>query len=83
MGSFNELFSESIYINKLLGNEEISIMRWRASQPLGLGIPNSLQFCRKYKVGFCGDWFEGVGFGRIEGAILSALNLASIFENIN
>ena len=50
-------------------------MKWRASQPTGISVPLSLQFSRKYRIGFCGDWFEGDGFGRIEGSILSALIL--------
>jgi len=50
-------------------------MKWRASQPSGIAVPLSLQFIRKYRIGFCGDWFEGDGFGRIEGSILSALIL--------
>ena len=50
-------------------------MKWRASQPSGFAIPLSLQLSRKYRIGFCGDWFEGDGFGRIEGSILSALIL--------
>ena len=52
-------------------------MRWRAAQPSGTGVPLSLQLFRDYKIGFCGDWFDQVGFGRIEGAILSALKLAN------
>ena len=47
----------------------------RASQPCGCAVPLSLQFNSKYRIGFCGDWFEGDGFGRIEGSILSALIL--------
>ena len=58
-------------------------MRWRASQPLGRPVPLSLQLCRNYKSGFCGDWFEGEGFGRIEGAIFSALKLAEKFNSPN
>ena len=50
-------------------------MKWRASQPTGRAVPLSLQFSRKYRIGFCGDWFEGDGFARIEGSILSALTL--------
>jgi len=50
-------------------------MKWRASQPSGLGVPLSLQFSRKFRIGFCGDWFAGDGFARIEGSILSALIL--------
>ena len=66
---------ENSLVNKLTFDEKISIMKWRASQPSGLAVPLSLQFSRKYRIGFCGDWFEGDGFGRIEGSILSALIL--------
>jgi len=73
--NFNELFRDHSVVNKLTFDEKISIMKWRASQPSGTGVPLSLQFNRKYRIGFCGDWFEGEGFGRIEGSILSALIL--------
>ena len=73
--NFNELFSNNISINQLTGDEGISIMKWRASQPTGCAVPLSLQLNSKYRIGFCGDWFEGLGFGRIEGSILSALIL--------
>jgi len=78
---FNKLFNSNTSINKLIGNEIISIMQWRASQPSGYGVPLSLQVSRKYRIGFCGDWFEGEGFGRIEGSILSALILVNKFKN--
>ncbi len=77
---FNELFSNSDSINQLTCNEEISIMKWRASQPSGFAVPLSLQLSKKYKIGFCGDWFAGEGFGRIEGSILSALLLEEKFK---
>ena len=51
-------------------------MKWRASQPLGYAVPLSLQFNKEYRIGFCGDWFAGKGFGRVEGSILTALTLA-------
>ena len=73
--NFNKLFEDNPIVNKLSLDEKISIMKWRASQPSGLAVPLSLQFSRKYRIGFCGDWFEGDGFGRIEGSILSALIL--------
>jgi len=73
--NFNKLFEGNSLVNKLTFDEKISIMKWRASQPSGLAVPLSLQFSRKYRIGFCGDWFEGDGFGRIEGSILSALIL--------
>ena len=78
--NFNELFANNTSINQLNYNEGISIMKWRASQPSGNAIPLSLQFSKKYRIGFCGDWFEGDGFGRIEGSIYSALILAEKFK---
>ena len=73
--NFNELFDGNSSINKLSCKEKISIMNWRASQPYGCPVPLSLQFSRSHRIGFCGDWFKGEGFGRIEGSILSALIL--------
>ncbi len=73
---FNEVFEKNTYINKLITYQDISIMNWRASQPCGLGIPESLQVCENHNIAFCGDWFDFEGFGRIEGAILSGLKLS-------
>ncbi len=73
--NFNKLFENNSVVNKLTFDDEISIMKWRASQPSGIAVPLSLQLNSKYRIGFCGDWFEGEGFGRIEGSILSALIL--------
>ncbi len=78
--NFNKLFEDNSVINKLTFDEKFSIMKWRASQPCGVGVPLSLQFISKYRIGFCGDWFEGNGFGRIEGSILSALLLEKKFK---
>ena len=69
-------------MNQLTCDEEISIMKWRASQPSGVKVPLSLQLIKKYRIGFCGDWFEGEGFGRIEGSILSALLLAKKIQEL-
>ena len=80
VANFNKLFSSNTSINQLTCDDEISIMNWRASQPSGCAVPLSLQFCSNYRIGFCGDWFEGLGFGRIEGAISSALILARKFK---
>ena len=73
---FNQIFDKNKYINKLIDYQAISIMNWRASQPTGLAIPENLQVCENYNIAFCGDWFNFEGFGRIEGAILSALKLS-------
>ncbi len=78
--NFNKLFSNNTLVNQLTCNEGISIMKWRASQPSGSAVPLSLQLSKKYRIGFCGDWFEGEGFGRIEGSILSALLLAAKYK---
>ena len=79
--NFNKLFEGNSSVNQLNFNEEISIMKWRASQPSGCAVPLSLQFSRKHRIGFCGDWFEGEGFARVEGSILSALILESKLQN--
>ena len=80
--NFNELFKGNPSVNKLTCNEKISVMKWRASQPSGCAVPLSLQFSRKYRIGFCGDWFKGEGFGRIEGSILSALILEKKIKDL-
>ena len=80
--NFNRLFTNNASVNQLTCNEEISIMRWRASQPSGCAVPLSLQFSRKYRIGFCGDWFEGEGFGRTEGSIVSALILEKKIKDL-
>ena len=82
ISNFNELFEDNSIVNKLTFDEKISIMKWRASQPSGIAVPLSLQFSRKYRIGFCGDWFEGEGFSRVEGSILSALILEEKFNNL-
>ena len=73
---YNQIFDENPFINKLTDYQDISIMIWRASQPSGLRVPEDLQVCDNYNIAFCGDWFDIEGFGRIEGAILSALKLS-------
>ena len=54
----------------------LGVMRWGASRPLDNPLPKELQWCPTSAVGFCGDWIEGPGFGRAEGAIRSGVNLA-------
>tara|TARA_Y100001933_G_scaffold103846_1_gene104550 strand:- start:584 stop:1738 length:1155 start_codon:yes stop_codon:yes gene_type:complete len=63
--------------NLLLDN--ISIMNWRASQPSGEGIPERLQLCEEYNIGFCGDWIQLPGYGSALGAIFSGLKLSKKF----
>ena len=52
------------------------LMRWGAAFPVAPGLPSQLSLCRQSKVGFCGDYITGPGFGRIEGALRSAERLA-------
>ncbi|MGB1022790.1 MAG: NAD(P)-binding protein [Synechococcus sp.] len=59
--------------------ESLGVMRWGASRPLDHPLPQSLQWCDASALGFCGDYVEGPGFGRAEGALRSAVNLAQIF----
>jgi len=59
--------------------DDISRMNWRASQPIGEGIPNRLQLCEEYNLGFCGDWVQLEGYGSVYGAILSGLKLSNKF----
>ena len=59
--------------------DDISTMNWRASQPIGEGIPERLQLCEDYRIGFCGDWIQLEGYSTVSGAILSGLKLSNKF----
>ncbi len=72
----NFLIKNHITFENLL-LDDISIMNWRASQPYGEGIPERLQLCMEYNIGFCGDWIELEGYGTVLGAILSGLKLSN------
>ena len=74
---FNSVFENNNLINILNDYSDISIMRWRSSQPKGYGINKDLQICTELSIAFCGDWFDYEGFGRVEGAILSGLSLSN------
>jgi predicted NAD/FAD-dependent oxidoreductase len=52
------------------------LMRWGAAFPVAPGLPSELALCRRSRVGFCGDYLAGPGFGRVEGALRSAEGLA-------
>ena len=54
----------------------LGLMRWGASTPLSHPLPPEWQWCPISSVGFCGDWIDGLGFGRAEGALRSAADLA-------
>ena len=56
----------------------LGVMRWGAAQPLDQGMSKALQWCNQARVGFCGDWIAGSGFGMAEGALQSSLDLAEL-----
>ena len=58
----------------------LGVMRWGAAQPLDHALPRHLQWCPQARVGFCGDWIDGAGFGMAEGALQSALELAEMLQ---
>ncbi len=74
----NFLIKNHITFKNLL-LDDISRMNWRASQPIGEGIPERLQLCEEYNIGFCGDWFQIEGYGSVLGAIFSGLKLSNKF----
>ncbi len=71
----NQVFKKNLVSQEDIIFEDVSIMNWRASQPIGIGIPERLQINEELKIGFCGDWFQFEGFGTVQGAILSGLKL--------
>ena len=54
----------------------LGVMRWGASRPTSHPLPHQLQWCPTTRVGFCGDYVEGPGFGRAQGALESGVLLA-------
>jgi len=58
--------------------ESLGVMRWGASSPLDHPLLHSLQWCDASALGFWGGDVGGPGWGRAEGALRSAVNLARI-----
>ena len=56
---------------------ERRLMRWSAAFPVAPGLDPSLRLCPASRLGFCGDYVAGPGFGRLEGALRSAETLAA------
>jgi hypothetical protein len=54
------------------------LMRWGAAFPVAPGLPSALMLCPHSRIGFCGDYLAGMGFGRVEGALRSAECLAAL-----
>ena len=68
----------------LVARGERQLMRWGAAFPQEPGLPEDLLLCRRSRVGFCGDYVAGVGFGRVEGALRSGERLAAaLLEVVN
>lgn len=55
---------------------ERQLMRWGAAFPVAPGLPAELCWNPELRLGFCGDFIAGPGFGRVEGAMRSAERLA-------
>ncbi|MEB3301899.1 MAG: NAD(P)-binding protein [Cyanobacteriota bacterium] len=55
---------------------ERQLMRWGAAFPVAPGLPPELRWNEDLRLGFCGDFMDGPGFGRVEGAMRSAEGLA-------
>lgn len=58
------------------GGGERQLMRWGAAFPVAPGLPPELCWNSDLRLGFCGDFLAGPGFGRVEGAMRSAEFLA-------
>ena len=56
---------------------ERQLMRWGAAFPLESGMPSALGWNPDLRLGWCGDFIDGPGFGRVEGAMRSAEALAA------
>lgn len=64
-------------VASLRRSDQRQLMRWGAAFPLPPGLPPELMLCGQSRVGFCGDFVSGPGFGRVEGAWRSAEGLAA------
>ena len=67
----------------LVARGERQLMRWGAAFPREPGLPEDLLLCRHSRVGFCGDYVAGVGFGRVEGALRSGERLAAALLEVD
>ncbi|WP_255111635.1 hypothetical protein [Synechococcus sp. RedBA-s] len=60
----------------VLEDADPQLMRWGAAFPEGSGLASELILCPQSRIGFCGDFISGPGFGLIEGALRSGEELA-------
>jgi predicted NAD/FAD-dependent oxidoreductase len=59
-----------------LAEADPQLMRWGAAFHQPPGLSSELMLCPQSRIGFCGDFTSGPGFGRIEGALRSGEQLA-------
>jgi len=78
--SFKSIYQNSNFYEKKISKTFNNNFEYKPSPHLLSSIIKYQN--KKYKIGFCGDWFEGDGFGRIEGSILSALILEKKIKDL-
>ncbi len=59
-----------------LRQASVQVMRWGAAFAEPPGLQPEMSLCPASRIGFCGDYIAGPGFGRMEGSLNSAENLA-------
>ena len=74
-----EMLSAVPKLNQMVKTaRSLGVMRWGAARPLNNPLPIQLQWCPESEIGFCGDWIDGEGFGRAQGALTSGTALADL-----
>ena len=74
-----EMLSAVPKLNQMVKTaRSLGVMRWGAARPLNNPLPSQLQWCPESDIGFCGDWIDGEGFGRAQGALTSGTALADL-----
>jgi predicted NAD/FAD-dependent oxidoreductase len=66
-----------------LEGADTKLMRWGAAFARNPGLDPALAICPDSRIGFCGDYLAGSGFGRVEGALRSAEVLGERLLAIN
>ena len=74
-----EMLSAAPNLNQMVKTaRSLGVMRWGAARPLNNPLLSQLQWCPESDIGFCGDWIDGEGFGRAQGALTSGTALADL-----
>jgi predicted NAD/FAD-dependent oxidoreductase len=66
-----------------LEGADTKLMRWGAAFARNPGLDPALAICPDSRIGFCGDYLAGSGFGRVEGALRSSEVLGERLLAIN